>query len=188
MPTYVAVGRDTFGTQRKERISAESPNDARNLLKEQGLYVLDLKEERGFSLEYEKYSDGHDQGHGQRQGDFLPTVRRPGQCWCRPGHGDWGYWRKNALTLSSKKRLLAISADVQQGTSLSDCHAQAPGLFRRPLCRAGSGRGSRWCTRRSVEPSGKTAGRPEPLAEPDQVGAGLSGDRRFYGGRHLSSL
>ena len=53
MPTYVAIGRDATGAQRRERVAAETPGDARSLLKNQGLFVLDLREETAFNLDLE---------------------------------------------------------------------------------------------------------------------------------------
>jgi type IV pilus assembly protein PilC len=128
MPTYVAVGRDTSGAQRKERITAETPNDARNLLKDQGLFVLDLKEERGFSLSMEGIQTAmtkvtvKDKAIFSRQFAALvnagvPLVR---------GLGVLGEECPNPKL---QKALLAINADVQQGTSLSDAMRKHPACF-----------------------------------------------------------
>ena len=50
MPTYVATGRDSTGRERKEKVAASNPNEARNLLKEQGLFIQEIKEERSFNF------------------------------------------------------------------------------------------------------------------------------------------
>lgn len=47
MPTYVVRARDNKGNLRKEKISANSPGEARTALREQGLYVQQLTEAQG---------------------------------------------------------------------------------------------------------------------------------------------
>ena len=47
MPTYVVTARDTKGNPRKEKISAESPGEARTALRERGLFVQELREDQG---------------------------------------------------------------------------------------------------------------------------------------------
>jgi type IV pilus assembly protein PilC len=74
MPTYVAIGRDTSGAQRKERISAETPNEARNLLKDQGLYVMDIKEESGFNIDLESIKTSMTKVTVKDKAIFSPSV------------------------------------------------------------------------------------------------------------------
>ncbi|HIK45159.1 MAG TPA: type II secretion system F family protein, partial [Leptolyngbyaceae cyanobacterium M65_K2018_010] len=128
MPTYVAIGRDVSGTQRKERVSAETPNEARNLLKDQGLYVLDLKEESRFNLDFESIRTSltsvtvKDKAIFSRQ--FAALVNA-GVALVR----GLGVLADDCPNPKLKKALLAINADVQQGTSLSDSMRKHPECF-----------------------------------------------------------
>lgn len=128
MPTYVAIGRDTSGAQRKERISAETPIDARNLLKDQGLYVLDLKEEAGFNLDLESIKTSmtkvtvKDKAIFSRQ--FAALVNA-GVALVR----GLGVLADDCSNPKLKKALLAINTDVQQGTNLSDAMRKHPACF-----------------------------------------------------------
>lgn len=128
MPTYVAIGRDTSGAQRKERVSAENPNEARNLLKDQGLYVLNLKEEAGFNLDLESIKTSmtkvtvKDKAIFSRQ--FAALVNA-GVALVR----GLGVLADDCSNPKLKKALLAINADVQQGTNLSDAMRKHPACF-----------------------------------------------------------
>jgi type IV pilus assembly protein PilC len=128
MPTYVAIGRDASGSQRKERVSAETPGEARNLLKDQGLFVLDLKEEAGFNLDFETIKTSltsvtvKDKAIFSRQ--FAALVNA-GVALVR----GLGVLADDCPNPKLKKALLAINADVQQGTSLSDSMRKHPACF-----------------------------------------------------------
>jgi type IV pilus assembly protein PilC len=128
MPTYVAIGRDTSGVQRKERISAETPSEARNLLKDQGLFVMDLKEEAGFNLDFESIKTSmtkvtvKDKAIFSRQ--FAALVNA-GVALVR----GLGVLAEDCTNPKLKKALLAINADVQQGTNLSDAMRKHPACF-----------------------------------------------------------
>ncbi|NJL47510.1 MAG: type II secretion system F family protein [Leptolyngbyaceae cyanobacterium SM2_5_2] len=128
MPTYVAIGRDASGAQRKERVSAETPGEARNLLKDQGLFVLDLKEEAGFNLDFETIKTSltnvsvKDKAIFSRQ--FAALVNA-GVALVR----GLGVLADDCPNPKLKKALLAINADVQQGTSLSDSMRKHPACF-----------------------------------------------------------
>jgi type IV pilus assembly protein PilC len=54
MPTYVATGRDSTGRSRRERVTAANPSEARNLVKDRGVFIQDIKEERGFNLDFQE--------------------------------------------------------------------------------------------------------------------------------------
>ncbi|HSM80979.1 MAG TPA: type II secretion system F family protein [Nodosilinea sp.] len=128
MPTYVAIGRDTSGAQRKERISAETPGEARNLLKDQGLFVMDLKEEAGFNLDLESIKTSmtkvtvKDKAIFSRQ--FAALVNA-GVALVR----GLGVLADDCPNPKLKKALMAINADVQQGTNLSDAMRKHPACF-----------------------------------------------------------
>jgi type IV pilus assembly protein PilC len=128
MPTYVAIGRDTSGAQRKERIAAETPGEARNLLKNQGLFVLDLKEDAGFNLDLESIKTSmtkvtvKDKAIFSRQ--FAALVNA-GVALVR----GLGVLAEDCSNPKLKKALMAINADVQQGTNLSDAMRKHPACF-----------------------------------------------------------
>jgi type IV pilus assembly protein PilC len=128
MPTYVAVGRDQSGSQRKERVSAENPNDARNLLKDQGFYVLDIKEERGLNIDLSTISTAltkvtvKDKAIFSRQ--FAALVNA-GVALVR----SIGVLADDCPNPKLKQALLDINADVQQGTNLSDAMRKHPACF-----------------------------------------------------------
>jgi type IV pilus assembly protein PilC len=128
MPTYVATGRDTTGTQRRERVLAANPNEARNLLKDQGLFVQDLKEERSFDLSFKDIQTAltkvtvKDKAIFSRQ--FAALVNA--------GVGlvrGLGVLSDECPNPKLKKALLSINADVQQGTNLSDAMRKHPACF-----------------------------------------------------------
>ncbi|HEY9748939.1 MAG TPA: type II secretion system F family protein, partial [Allocoleopsis sp.] len=50
MPTYIASARDARGNAKKQKITANSPGEARSTLREQGFVVQDLKEDKSFDL------------------------------------------------------------------------------------------------------------------------------------------
>lgn len=128
MPTYVATGRDTTGTQRRERVSAANPNEARNLLKDQGLFVQDIKEERGFNLDFKDLKTAmtkvtvKDKAIFSRQ--FAALVNA-GVALVR----GLGVLSDECPNPKLKKALLEINADVQQGTNLSDAMRKHPSCF-----------------------------------------------------------
>ncbi len=128
MPTYVAIGRDTSGTQRKKRVSAENPNEARNLLKDEGLFVMDLKEEAGFNIDLESIKTSmtkvtvKDKAIFSRQ--FAALVNA-GVALVR----GLGVLAEDCSNPKLKQALMAINADVQQGTNLSDAMRKHPACF-----------------------------------------------------------
>jgi type IV pilus assembly protein PilC len=128
MPNYVAIGRDASGSQRKERIAAETPNEARNMLKDRGLFVSDIKEETSFNLDFESIKTSltkvtvKDKAIFSRQ--FAALVNA--------GVGlvrGLGVLADDCPNPKLKRSLLAINADVQQGTSLSDAMRKHPACF-----------------------------------------------------------
>lgn len=128
MPTYVATGRDSAGRQRKEKIAASTPVEARNLLKDQGLFIQDLREERSLSFDLDEIKlaltsvSVKDKAVFSRQ--FAALVNA-------------GVALVRGLSVLSeecpnpklKKALEEINGDVQQGNSLSDSMAKHPSCF-----------------------------------------------------------
>lgn len=128
MPTYVATGRDSAGRERKEKVAASNPNEARNLLKDQGLFIQDLKEERSFNFSLSEIQMAmtsvsvKDKAVFSRQ--FAALVNA-------------GVALVRGLSVLSeecpnpklKRALEGINSDVQQGTSLSESMSKHPGCF-----------------------------------------------------------
>ncbi len=128
MPTYVATGRDSAGRERKEKVAASNPNEARNLLKEQGLFIQDLKEEKGFSFSMDSISMAltsvsvKDKAVFSRQ--FAALVNA-GVALVR----GLGVLSEECSNPKLKRALEDINSDVQQGTNLSDAMSKHPSCF-----------------------------------------------------------
>lgn len=128
MPTYVATGRDSSGRERKEKVAASNPNEARNLLKEQGLFIQDLKEEKGFSFSMDSISMAltsvsvKDKAVFSRQ--FAALVNA-GVALVR----GLGVLSEECPNPKLKRALEDINSDVQQGTSLSEAMSKHPSCF-----------------------------------------------------------
>lgn len=125
MPTYIAKGRDTSGKATTRKIAASTPNEARTLLKDQGLSILDLKEAKGFNVDLSDLTTKvtvKDKAIFSRQ--FAALVNA-------------GVALVRSITVLAeecpnpklKKALNAINADVQQGNNLSDSMAKHPKCF-----------------------------------------------------------
>lgn len=128
MPTYVATGRDTAGRPRKERVSAATPSEARNLIKERGVFIKELKEDRGLNIDLNDVMTSlasvtvKDKAVFSRQ--FAALVNA-GVALVR----GLGVLAEECPNPKLKKSLQAINADVQQGTSLSDSMRKHPQCF-----------------------------------------------------------
>ena len=128
MPTYVATGRDSTGRSRRERVTAANPSEARNLVKDRGVFIQDIKEERGFNLDFEEIQTNltsvtvKDKAIFSRQ--FAALVNA-GVALVR-GLGVLGEECPNPKL---KRALEEINSDVQQGTSLSDSMRKHPSCF-----------------------------------------------------------
>jgi len=128
MPTYVATGRDTTGQSRRERVNAASPNDARTLLRERGLFIQDIREERGFNLDLNDLQTAlttvsvKDKAVFSRQ--FAALVNA--------GVGlvrGLGVLAEECPNPKLKQAVQDVNAEVQQGTSLSDSMRKHPHCF-----------------------------------------------------------
>ena len=130
MPTYVARVRDAKGNAKKEKIVANSLGEARSALREQGLFVQELEENKGFSpslnladiqTSMAKVSV-KDKAVFSRQ--FAALVNA-GVAMVR----GLGVLAEQCTNPKLKKALLEISSDVQQGTNLSDAMRKHPQCF-----------------------------------------------------------
>lgn len=130
MPTYVARVRDAKGNAKKEKVVADSLNAARSALRDQGLFVQELKENEGFSanLDLSKLQTAmvkvtvKDKAVFSRQ--FAALVNA-GVALVR----GLGVLADQCTNPKLKKALQEVSADVQEGTSLSDAMRKHPQCF-----------------------------------------------------------
>lgn len=133
MPTYVARARDTKGNLRREKITADSPGEARTSLRERGLFVQDLTEQRGLMETLQKMDLNEiqnamasvtvkDKAVFSRQ---FAVLINSGVAMVR----GLGILADQCPNPKLKKALQGISSDVQQGTNLSDAMRKHPSCF-----------------------------------------------------------
>jgi type IV pilus assembly protein PilC len=127
MPTYVARVRDAKGNARKEKVIADSLGDARSALREQGLFVQELKQnDSGIDLKKFKSSMAKvsvkDKAVFSRQFAVLVNA---GVAMVR----GLGVLAEQCANPKLKAALMEISSDVQQGTNLSDAMRKHPQCF-----------------------------------------------------------
>lgn len=130
MPTYVVRARDSKGNPRKQKITADSPAEARSALREQGLFVQDLSEERpllermnSFNID-ELFSSVSVKDKAIFSRQFAVLINA-GVAMVR----GLGVLSDQCPNPKLKKALQEISSDVQQGTSLSEAMRKHPDCF-----------------------------------------------------------
>jgi type IV pilus assembly protein PilC len=133
MPTYVVRARDSKGNPRREKITAESPVDARTALREKGLFVQELNEDRGLVDRLSNFDlkdiqtaltavTIKDKAIFSRQ---FAVLINAGVAMVR----GLGVLSDQCPNPKLKKALQEISADVQQGTNLSEAMRKHPHCF-----------------------------------------------------------
>lgn len=133
MPTYVVRARDTKGNPRKQKITAESPADARSALRERGLFVQEITEERNIierlnSIDVKEIQNVFagvsvkDKAIFSRQ---FAVLINAGVAMVR----GLGVLADQCPNPKLKKALQEISSDVQQGVNLSDSMRKHPRCF-----------------------------------------------------------
>jgi type IV pilus assembly protein PilC len=132
MPTYVARVRDAKGNAKREKITADTLGEARSALRDQGLFVQELKESEGFNanniLDLSRIQSSmatvsiKDKAVFSRQ--FAALVNA-GVAMVR----GLGVLSEQCTNPKLKKALMEISSDVQQGTNLSDAMRKHPACF-----------------------------------------------------------
>lgn len=130
MPTYVVQARDSKGNPKRQKIVAGSPGEARTLLREQGLFVQELREDRGLGVNFDlnELSTAltsvtvKDKAVFSRQ---FAVLINAGVAMVR----GLGVLSDQCPNPKLKKALVEISADVQQGTNLSDAMRKHPKCF-----------------------------------------------------------
>ena len=133
MQTYVVRARDSKGNPVKRKISAPSPAEARSSLREQGLFVQELSQDRSFfetlnTLDLKQIQNSmakvtvKDKAIFSRQ--FAALVNA-GVALVR----GLGVLADQCPNPKLKRALQEISSDVQQGTNLSDAMRKHPQCF-----------------------------------------------------------
>ncbi len=130
MPTYVVQARDSKGNPKKQKIVANSPAEVRSTLRDQGLFVQDLKEDQGLNLNIDVQSimdsfasvSVKDKAIFSRQ---FAVLINAGVAMVR----GLGVLSDQCPNPKLKRALQEINGDVQQGTNLSDAMRKHPACF-----------------------------------------------------------
>jgi type IV pilus assembly protein PilC len=130
MPTFVARVQDARGNARKEKIVAQTISEARTSLRERGLFIRDLQEDKGLSLNFDLKQISNsmaavtvkDKAVFSRQ--FAALVNA-GVALVR----GLGVLSEQCPNPKLKNALMSISSDVQQGMNLSDAMRKHPQCF-----------------------------------------------------------
>jgi type IV pilus assembly protein PilC len=131
MPTYVAQIRDAQGNTRTQKVQADNARDARSNLRDQGLFVQDVQEAKMLSLDdLKSFNLGDmmasvtvkDKAVFSRQLSVMvsagvPLVRA------------LGILSDQCINPKMAKALNILSADVQQGTNMSESMRKSPAIF-----------------------------------------------------------
>ncbi|MEO0409864.1 MAG: type II secretion system F family protein [Cyanobacteria bacterium P01_A01_bin.135] len=131
MPTYTVQARDSGGKFRRLKVSATSAAEARGILREQNLFVRDIKEARQFDpskIELRAISRAltnvsiKDKAVFSRQ---FAVLINAGVAVVR----GLGILAEQTTNPKFKKALQSVNADVQQGTTLADSMGKHPKCF-----------------------------------------------------------
>lgn len=130
MPTYVVQARDAKGNPKKQKIIASSPAEARSTLREQGLFVQELREDQGMGMNFDLTQlqtamtsvSVKDKAIFSRQ---FAVLINAGVAMVR----GLGVLADQCPNPKLKKALQEINSDVQQGTNLSDSMRKHPQCF-----------------------------------------------------------
>ncbi len=132
MPTYVARVRDAKGNAKKEKVIADSLGEARSALRDQGLFVQELKQSEGFDpnnlFDVKKFQAATAQVSVKDKAVFsrqFAALTNAGVAMVR----SLGVLADQCTNPKLKKALMEISADVQQGTNLSEAMRKHPQCF-----------------------------------------------------------
>jgi type IV pilus assembly protein PilC len=133
MATYVVRARDTKGNPKKLKIAASNPAEARSSLREQGLFVQELSEDRGLLENLNKLD------LKEIQNSFTSVTVKDKAIFSRQFAAlvnagvalvrGLGVLADQCPNPKLKKALQEISSDVQQGTNLSDAMRKHPKCF-----------------------------------------------------------
>ena len=129
MPTFVAQVRDARGNTVKQKIAASNLAEARSTLRDQGLFIQDIKQNAGIgSLDFKKIQTSmvsvtiKDKAVFSRQFAALVSA---GVAMVR----GLGVLSEQCTNPKLKVALTAVSTDIQEGVSLSDAMRKHPECF-----------------------------------------------------------
>jgi type IV pilus assembly protein PilC len=131
MPTYIASVRDSKGQIRKEKVTANSPSEARSSLRNQGLFIQEIQQSSDFDLskiDFQKITlvlskvSVKDKAVFSRQFSALVNA---GVAIVR----SLSVLAEQCSNPKLKRALLEISSDVQQGVNLSEAMRKHPDCF-----------------------------------------------------------
>ncbi len=131
MPNFVARVRDAEGNSKKEKIAADSLSDARTFLRDQGLFIQELRQDDGFKLENLDWETIQAKTAGVSVKDKAVFSRQfaalvnAGVAIVRT----LGVLAEQCQNPRMRKALTEISTDVQQGVNLSDAMRKHPVCF-----------------------------------------------------------
>jgi type IV pilus assembly protein PilC len=131
MPNYVARVRDAQGITRKEKLTATTLSEARTTLRDQGLFVQELRKDDGMNLKNLDLQSIQANMAGVSVKDKAVFSRQfavlinAGVAIVR----GLGVLSEQCTNPRMKKALLEVSADVQQGVNLSDAMKKHPVCF-----------------------------------------------------------
>ncbi|HIK56381.1 MAG TPA: type II secretion system F family protein [Synechococcales cyanobacterium M55_K2018_004] len=133
MHTYVVRARDSKGNPKRQKIKAATPAEARTMLREQGLFVQELQEEQSL-LETLNKLDVQELGQIFTKVTVKDKAIFSRQFAALVNAGvamvrGLGVLADQCPNPKLKKALQEISADVQQGTNLSDAMRKHPHCF-----------------------------------------------------------
>ncbi len=133
MPTYVAQIRDAQGNTRTQKVQADNARDARSNLRDQGLFVQDVQEAKMLSLDDLKSFNLNDMLASVTVKDKAVFSRQLSVMVSAgvPLVRALGILSDQCVNPKMAKALNILSADVQQGTNMSESMRKSPAIFDR---------------------------------------------------------
>jgi type IV pilus assembly protein PilC len=133
MPTYVAQIRDAQGNTRTQKVQADNARDARSNLRDQGLFVQDVQEAKMLSLSDLKSFNLNDMLASVTVKDKAVFSRQLSVMVSAgvPLVRALGILSDQCVNPKMAKALNILSADVQQGTNMSESMRKSPAIFDR---------------------------------------------------------
>lgn len=135
MPTYIASVRDNAGRAKKEKIVAESLVEARSLLRDRGLSVSDLKKAQTFDIKNINIDDLNEAFAVATASVTIKDKAVFSRQFAAMVNAGVGMVRCLSVLTDQcqnpklKKALKQISAEVQEGSNLSDAMGKHPASF-----------------------------------------------------------
>ena len=128
MPTYVATGRNRAGKLTRRKIEADSPAEARTLIKGQGMHIQSIKEDKELSFSFTDLKTSMSKVTVKDKAVFsrqFAALVSSGVALVR----GIGILSDQCPNPKLKIALTQINLDVQQGNSLSEAMRKHPDSF-----------------------------------------------------------